>query len=416
MGRNQQGQDDKRLILNRHRLFATGTLVVMVAIYIATRFIEDPGFWELLIRAGAEAGIIGGLADWFAVTALFRHPLGIPIPHTALVSKNKDRIGKSLGEFISNNFLTDAVVVGRMHSTDIAGKAARWLAQTENAHFFTHYFFSAIPYVIGSLRHEQIRDVIRDAASQQLGKMDLAPTLGRIVALIAKSGDHRKLFDKSLSLAKEALEENKKMVLGGVKEKSFWWVPGTVDKGVAKLIITGVVKLLDELTKEGHPAREKFEEAVDDVIEKLQNSESYRNKVNELRDDFLENQEVHAFLGEAWDQIREVLLENADNPSSELQEAVANGLEGFGQKLMEDDNLRAKLNKTIEELVIHVVLPWRHEIGNLIADEVHNWDSETIAKTIELEVGSDLQYIRINGTLVGCLIGGALFLLTESIF
>ncbi len=400
----------QRADLARYKRGATALLVAMLALHLATWFVAAPDFWILLLRTASEAGIVGGLADWFAVTALFRHPLGVPVPHTALIPRNKDRIGANLGQFISGNFLTREVVVARLRDADLARAVGRWLGQQRNAAFFTDYALGALPHVLRSLDDAALQRLLQDAAREQLRRLDVGALLGRILALLLHSGRHRELFDTALEHLRDALETHRDELERAVAEQSRWWVPRKVDREMARMLLDGLRETLAELDAPDHPVRQRFDAATAEFIGRLEHAEATRQRVEELKRWLLDEVASQAFLADAWREVKALLLDEMTRPSSRLREVLVAGLIEFGTRLERDPETRARLNRSIEELTVALVLPWRDHLGRFIADVVHGWDARELADRVELEVGRDLQFIRVNGTLVGSLVGALLFL------
>lgn len=405
----------QRRALRRHRMFATGLLLLAVAVLFATKTVPDPGFWVLLIRAGAEAALVGGLADWFAVTALFRHPLGIPIPHTALVPRNKDRIGRGLGSFVERNFLHPTLVAQKLQSIDIAARLSGWLARPENAQIIADRVVATVPFVLTSVQDRQIRDFLRRALHDQLGSVDLAHVFATVLRVLTESGQHHLVFDQALKTGRRLLAEHEDEIYRMVAERSKWWIPQTIDRAVAKSIISGMLQLLGELEDPNHQGRRRFDRAVAELIDRLEHSPDSKRRVEAIKEQILPSPAVQAYLESVWDRLREVILEDARAPDSRLRQVVAEAVRSLALAMASDRPMQDRLNRRIEDFVTSVVLPWRAEIGGFIAEVVRRWDAGTVSERIELEVGRDLQFIRINGTLVGALVGCLLFLISLAV-
>ena len=410
------GERAQRRALRRHRLLATGMLLVMAAVFLATRLVEEPGYWVLLIRAGAEAALVGGLADWFAVTALFRHPLGLPIPHTAIVPRNKDRIGEGLGRFVERNFLAPNLVAQKVRSLEIATRLSAWLGTRRNADAAAERIVATLPYILESLEDQEIREFVRQALNQQLRAVNLAPILGKALAVLSESGQHQMLFDKALIIVRKLLLEHEQRIYELVSRRSSWWVPRSIDLRVARAIVAGVHELLDELEAPDHEARERVDRAVAEMIDKLQHSPDYAEKVQSLKDQVLANPVIQEYLSAVWDEVRRLVLADLTAPESTTREAIAGGLQSLGRALGEDRRIQNRVNRSVERFVMKAVVPWRVEIGGFIAEVVRGWDARTVSDRMELAVGRDLQYIRMNGTLVGALVGCLLFVLSDWLF
>ncbi|WP_162912970.1 DUF445 domain-containing protein [Rhodospirillaceae bacterium SYSU D60014] len=402
--------------LRRHRLLATGLLFLMGAVFVATKFVAEPGIWVLLVQAGAEAALVGGLADWFAVTALFRHPLGLPIPHTAIVPRNKDRIGEGLGRFVERNFLAPDLVAQKVRSIDIAARLSAWLADPKHADVIADRMVSTLPYMIESIEDQDVREFIRRALDEQLRTVNLAPALGNALEVLAEAGHHQALFDRALVIARKLLFEYEGKIYELVGKRSSWWIPRSIDGKVARSIMAGIHELLDELAEPNHEARGRVDRAVIELVDKLQHSPEYATKVQAIKDQVLANPAIQGYLGVVWDELRRMIVEDAIAPDSTAKQAIAGGLRSLGRALAEDRRIQNRVNRTVERFLMKVVVPWRVEIGRFIAEVVRGWDARTVSDRMELAVGRDLQYIRMNGTLVGALVGCVLFVLSEWVF
>lgn len=391
-------------------MFATGLLLLALLLFLATHAVAEPGFALLLLQAGSEAALVGGLADWFAVTALFRRPLGLPIPHTALIPRNKDRIGEGLGSFVERNFLAPDLVVEKLRSLDIAGIVGRWLARPENARPVAERITLAVPVVISSIDDEEVRQFVRRALKEQLDAVDLAPLLAKVLRMLTESGQHQKLFDEGLKIARRVLLENQDRIYELVEEKSRWWVPKAIDRRIAEALISGAVDLLGDLADPDHDARRRFDRAVEEGIEKLATSPVAAAKVAAVKQQVLSNPAVENYLETIWELLRRRVLADAAAEHSHLRRALCRGIGAIAGSLAEDAHMRERVNRRLEKMVVGLVVPARKEIGTFIADVVKSWDARTVSDRLELEVGRDLQYIRVNGTLVGALVGCVLFL------
>jgi uncharacterized membrane-anchored protein YjiN (DUF445 family) len=406
----------KQASLRRHRTLATLLLVFAAIVAIATELVAEPGFWILLVRAGAEAGVIGGLADWFAVTALFRRPLGLPIPHTGIIPRNKDRIGHGLGSFVERNFLAPELISGKLRESNAALRIGAWLGQPDNSRLIAGQIVALLPEVIASLQDREVRAFFRDAFRDQLRAVDLLPLIARLLRLFQESGQHQRLFERSLELARDMLLRNEATIYHKVEERTSWWIPRTIDRRMARAIIGGAEEMLAELGQPQHPARLDFEQTVDELIDKLEYSETFRVRVDEFKSQLLQSPEMVNLLESLWDELRRMLLARTADSPERLTDSFAASLVALANTLTEDADAQARLNRRLEYLLSGFVVPFRTQIGSFIAEVVQSWDAKTVSDRLELEVGRDLQYIRINGTLVGALAGCGRFLRTRAVF
>jgi uncharacterized membrane-anchored protein YjiN (DUF445 family) len=405
----------QRRALRRNRWLATMLLLAAAAAFFATRLVPNPGFWVLLLRAGAEAAVVGGLADWFAVTALFRHPLGLPIPHTAIIPHSKDRIGAGLGDFVERNFLAPEIIAAKLRDFAPARRFAGWLAQPENARGAADQIAAALPYVIHSLDDRAVQDFVARSFGEQLKELDLAPLVGRVITLFTASAQFDALFGRALDGVQAALAANAERIYAAVEERSSWWIPKAVDRRLAQALIGGIEEVVAELRLPESDGRERFRRAIEDIAASLVASPERRQRFNEGKNRFLEHPEVQAWLAGIWDELRRIFLDDLAAPTSRTREAVRTGVASLAQALAHDTTMQARLDQTIEHAAL-AVAPWRGQIGALITEVVRGWDARTLTRRLELAVGSDLQYIRMNGTLVGAGVGCLLFLIADYLF
>ncbi|MCK8516319.1 DUF445 domain-containing protein [Methylonatrum kenyense] len=406
----------QRAVVDRHRRFATACLVGAGLIYFATQFVEQPGFWVLLLRSGAEAGLIGGIADWFAVTALFRRPMGLPIPHTAILPRNKARLGEGLGRFVARNFLAPEVVESRMRESEPALRLAVWLQDEVNARLVADRCLALAPDVLKAFDDAEVRGFYAETFQGQVQRLDLLPLVERVLRIVVDGGHHQKLFDRSVRIAQQMLLQNRETVYRRVEERSSWWIPRRFDRRLAEAIIQGVEEWLGEIAADDHPARWELDRAAVELIDRLPASQRLRGRLDALRDEMLASAELRQVLESAWQDLRGGLLQEVESEDGTLRQALAASMQQFGATLEADPAARQRLDERLIRLLREIVLPFRDRIGHFIAAVVSDWDGETLADRLEIAVGRDLQFIRINGTLVGALVGIALFLLTQALF
>ena len=402
--------------LRHHRRIATASLVGAVGVYVATQLVDDPGYGILLVRAGAEAGLIGGIADWFAVVALFRRPLGLPIPHTAILPRNKDRLGTGLGRFVSRHFLDPDVVQARLRESEPARRLGHWLSERGNSALVAERALVLAPDVINAFEDREVRGFYSDTFRQQLRNLDLLPVVERLVWLFMESRQHQRLFDRSLRLARELLMANRDLIYRRVEQKSSWWIPRRFDRKLAGAIVDGVEEWLQDLADPGHGARREFDQAVWGMARGLRSSDALRQRLDGIRDQLLESPELQAILERIWTDLRGAALAGVDDPDSLFRQSLINSIQRFGQTLVEDPEARQRLDERFALLLRELILPFRDSIGDFIADVVRDWDSDGLARRLELTVGRDLQFIRINGTLVGALVGMVIFVVSGLVF
>lgn len=394
--------------LRRMRIIATGLLVLMFVVFVAARWAE-PGLPAVsFIRAFAEAAMVGAFADWFAVVALFRRPFGLPIPHTAIIPRNKDRIGESLGRFIAGNFLDPAEVEHKLASVDVAGKVSHWLAERDNCAFLAGRIAAAVPAVADAVGDEHVKGFLREAALRSLRSIEVAPLLARVLSALVAHRHHQALFDHAIDSAGRFLIANDDLIRRKVADKSAKWVPRWVDDKMAAKILAGIEETLIEMRDPDHPWRDEFNASVERFIGEVAGSPEWREKGRAIRDEILANGVLLGYLDSLWSETRGRLMADVGREDGMLRQGLEQALVSLGTRLAEDADMRAVLNHWVLRAAMRTVVPNRGQIGGFIAGVVARWDAKTVAEKLELQVGKDLQYIRINGTLVGGLAGVAI--------
>jgi uncharacterized membrane-anchored protein YjiN (DUF445 family) len=393
--------------LQRMRFFATALLVLMFLIFVATSFAEAQWPWLAYPRAFAEAGMIGACADWFAVVALFRHPFGIPIPHTAIVPRSKERIGIAIGRFTANNFLSPRVLAERIREVDIAGWISRWLAKPGNAHSIAQRAASVLQQLLRSLPREDVNAFLTSAARYGIEAMPAAPLASRLLALVWAHGEMQTLIEHGISYASAALVRNRETIKQKVSERSSRLIPKWVDGIMADRIVAGLTRALEEMREPNHPWRVELSTAVEKLIADLATNPDMLARGEELKARILENPVVVRQIDTMWGEIEDKL--DAITSSNRLFEMLEQSLLTASERLATDERIGEGINRWLRVAILRTVAPRRAEIAAFIRKVVENWDAETLVKRIELQVGRDLQYIRINGTLVGGLVGLVIF-------
>jgi uncharacterized membrane-anchored protein YjiN (DUF445 family) len=405
------GSDEAaRKRLARNRIVATSMLVGMGVIFVATRMVHNPGFGTLLIQSGAEAGMVGGLADWFAVTALFRHPLGLPIPHTAIIPNNKDRIGRTIGRFLERNFLTPHVLLPKLQHMQVGQRIAAWLSAPTTAPLIAQSITAMLPYLIHSLRNPDFSEFLQRTLGEQLRQADVAPLVGHGIRILAASGEADVLFERVVEITTRWLDKNRGRIDALVSERSRWWIPKAVDRRIAAALVSGTFELLSALREPTSEARKKFREGLGEIVDELLNSPQQRERINAGMRRLLAHPETQAWLRSVWNELCRMALEDLAQPSSRMRIALEKPITMVAQALATDEVMQHHIDEIVQQLAT-TLIAWRGEIGSFIAEVVRNWDTRTISDRLELVVGSDLQYIRMNGTIVGACAGCLIFTL-----
>ena len=395
------------------RATATALLVLMAALFLVARSYADVHPAVGFVRAFAEAAMVGGLADWFAVTALFRHPLGIPIPHTAIIPRNKDRIGDTLANFLRHNFLTPAVVARRMKHVDVAAAAGRFLTiAPDGVGRFKAGAARLVGDMIESLDPDRVGQLVKTALSNRVRKLDLAPMLGQALAAAIRDGRHLPLLDGIIRWAGKTLEANDAILREMVQKRAGAILRWTgLDEKLATAVIDGLNKMLDEMAADpDHPLRAKAEQGLAQLAIDLQESPAMQARVAALRDELLANPAMLRWLDGLWESGRAALLRSVRDPDAALAGKFGGALRQLGETIRGDDALRRTINRFIRRTVVGITASYGDAIVRLVSDTVRGWDADTITSRIENAVGRDLQFIRVNGTIVGGLVGVVLHL------
>ena len=396
---------------------ATALLCAFALLFVITAVVRhlQPAvapFWLSLVRATAEAAMVGGVADWFAVTALFRHPMGIPIPHTAIVAQRKDRIGRSLGNFVGNNFLAREVIARQLAGMRLGERAAHWLADPSHQERLARAIASGVGRALESIPDAELKDSVHDALVVQLRKARVAPLLGDLLRLATTDDRHQEMLDRLVTLVSRIVHDNKELIRARVAEESPWWVPGAIDDKLYQKIVAGIERTLaDVAANPAHPLRAQFDHALLDFVDKLHNSPETIDRAEAIKQRLL----AHPAVGELSDALlgaARTALGRYAGPDAPSPEPLQRTLGAVAERALASESLLLEIDDAIERLVLGVVDQYRPEVAALIARTVEGWDATEASRKIEVQIGRDLQFIRINGTLVGALVGLLLFLVT----
>lgn len=401
----------KQVELRRMKRRATG-LLGLVALVFASTFLMPSSYWIGLVRATAEAAMVGAVADWFAVTALFRHPLGLKIPHTAIIPRKKDLFGERLGQFVQQNFLSDEIVTRRLGTMHIAETAAQWLSRPENSRVVADLAVAGITGVIRIVKDEEVQALIEHGIVKRIEAVRIAPVAGRLLALFATGPKQQDMLAAVLRLAGHIVEENEETIRRKIVEETPWWLPVSIDGRVYQRLIASIERLQQEVRDDpDHPVSDRFRGMIAQFIEDLQRSPEMIERGEALKTEVLNHPAIQAFSSELWTNLKTVIVDHAAAPDSTMHDALQRSIGRFGEALMQDGAMQEKINRWLEDGVGYLIRAYGHEIGKLIAHTVQHWDAEATSRKIELQVGRDLQFIRINGTIVGGMVGLGLYIL-----
>jgi len=392
--------------LRRMKANATGLLLVAAAVFVVCVTVGDGhGLWGY-VQAAAEASMVGGLADWFAVTALFRHPMGIPIPHTAIIPRKKDQLGAALGGFVQQHFLTASVVGEHVAQAGVPRRSGEWLAVPDNAARVADEFAAALGGIGSFVRDDEIRAAVAAYAEKRLRSADVAPLLSRILIAVCESGQHQVALTAGLRGLMRFLDDNRPIFRQRLAEESPEWVPEWVDDRVFAKLFSGLQSFLaDVMANDSHELRQQFDRRLRDYATALRVDPAKAASIDAAKLQLLDHPEVREWLSTLWTHLKGAVLAGAADPGSELRRTVQSLTVQVGTALRDDPSLQAKFESVLQRMVSHVAARYGSDIAALISTTVARWDAEETGRRLELQVGRDLQFIRINGTVVGALVG-----------
>ncbi len=401
----------------RMKWFATGLLLAAAALYVVAE-----NFHLYYLSAFSEAAMVGALADWFAVVALFRRPMNLPIPHTAIIPRNKERIARGLSEFIQHNFLTSAALMQRIAEFRPAHTLCRWLLQPENADTVASYAARFLGYALGAIDDERVQRFLQRSFSAGIGKVDLSAAAAQLLDILTENKRHHALLDAALNSLDDLLakEETKAFIAGEVaksapllKKISDWLQLNLDERAALKIVELSISKISEVRRDRDHELRKKFDEAVARFIERLRNDPELRFRVQAIRDELLQSPALASYIAGLWTEFRIWLGEDLQKDTSQTKQRLALMVRAFGEQLDADREIR----QWIDEQILHALPPLveehRAKIGRFVEDQINGWQEKKLVAELERHIGPDLQYIRVNGTLVGGLAGLVIAALTQ---
>ena len=411
------GDAEKAAALRKMKLVALGLLIAMAIIFVFAFAYQKEYPWLQYVRAAAEGGMVGALADWFAVTALFKYPMGIKIPHTAIIPRRKDQIGASLGEFVETNFLSEQVVQDKLASANIARKAGEWLSGPGGAERVAKEGAAVIRGAFKVLNDDDVQAVIEGMVRRHLLAPPWGPPVGRMAERIFADGHHHKLVDLLVDRAADWVDDNHETVTRLVSDRSPTWVPQFVDGLVGDKVYVEILKFVRAVQSDpNHQVRQQIDKYLNDLAQDLQHDPAMIARAEDIKAQVLGDPEVRELASRTWGTVKNALLTAVDDPESELTVKFKAAVRDFGSRLVNDAELAGKVNAWIGDAAGYLVRTYRSDIAGVITDTVARWDAEETSRKIELQVGKDLQFIRINGTVVGSLAGLAIFTAAHLVF
>jgi uncharacterized membrane-anchored protein YjiN (DUF445 family) len=403
-----------RLALMRRR--ATYLLVAVTVGFLAVVLWAPEATWVGYVRAMLEASMVGALADWFAVTALFRHPLGIPVPHTAIIPERKDQFGETLGDFVQSSFLTPEIITERVRTARVADRLAAWTSVRANAERVAGHLADAIVQAADVVEDEDVQRAIEQAVRTRVEAMPLAPLAGRALGVMVEGDRHQQLLDSMLRALDRYLTENHNRLRVRFAEQTPWWMPEAVEERLFERLLEGGRRLVHEVaTDPDHELRKEADTRVRSLVVELQESPIMRARGEELKAELLDHPELREWVASVWLDIKASLRAQAADPESELRRRLADTVVSLGVRLRDDPALAHRVDETVETGVRYVADHFHDEIAGMVSNTISRWDGRETSDRLELLLGPDLQFIRINGTVVGGLAGLVIYTVAQVI-
>ncbi|MFT4052462.1 MAG: DUF445 domain-containing protein [Microbacterium sp.] len=407
---------ERRRALRVMKGVALGALIAMAIVFVVAFLLQKQHPPLAYVRAAAEGGMVGALADWFAVTALFRHPLGIPIPHTAIIPRRKDEIGRSLGEFVETNFLESQVVRAKLESAAVAATAGRWLQSPEHAETIASEAATMAAGILRALSDDEVQDLISDLAREHLLDPEWGPALGAWLSRVVDADAHRGAVDLGIDSIALWLNANREAFSGLVSRRLPSWVPSIASRLVDDTVYHEAVKFAAAVQADPrHPARRAVDAYLTRLADNLQHDPATIERLEDAKSTVFDSPRVRELAAEAWDAAKNGLLRALADPESGLRQRMRSALVEIGERLATDPALQRRVDDRVADAVGFLVDRYRHDIASIITDTVERWDPAETTEKIELMVGRDLQYIRLNGTVVGALAGLAIFTIAQAL-
>jgi len=402
--------EERQRQLIRMKRRATGLLVLMACVFVVAYHFEPAHPWLGYVRATAEAAMVGGIADWFAITALFRHPLNIPIPHTAIIPTRKDRIGRTLGNFVQHNFLSSEILGPKVRSIGPSRRAAEWLRRPENARAVARHAAALLRNATEVVKDEDVHALLERSVIEPLRQRSIAPVLAKGLVMLTANDRHQQLLDRVIQGLGKLIVDNEELIRIKIHDESPWWVPGFVDDKVHAKVVAGIEHTLTEVAADpSHPLRRQFDDLLTEWIVQLKESPAAIARADAVKQQIFDHPTSRQLSASLWGEVKRMLDQRADPGPAAPPGALERGLIALAEGALEDEALLDKLDTWVVAAVLSVVQQHRNEVGQLIEHTVKSWNPEETSKRLELVVGRDLQFVRINGTLVGGLVGLLLY-------
>ena len=406
----------KRKQLRKYKAFATGLFVLMTVIFIITTILQknDDSHWIGYIRAFSEAAMVGALADWFAVTALFNYPLGLKIPHTNLIENSKERIGDNLGNFVVSNFLSPQNIRPYIQKLKVSHFVGDWLSKERNQDKLVNEVSNIVLDILNKLDDSAVVNFIGKKAKEMSDDLKINQIVGNGIEYVLNKNDHQRLITNLSKQIKDYVVNNQEMVKERVKKESYFLVPKFVDDAIAEKITSGLSKYFDELENdENHSLRREITKKLYSFSKEVQTEQKWEDEFRGIKNDFLKEEKLHQYSKDIWKSIKKSLSKELEEEQSALKNYLKRNLSELSQNLQTDEKFQHKIDHWVRVTAYKYILKNTHQFGDLISSTVGNWQGKELSEKLELEVGKDLQFIRVNGTLVGGLVGLIIYTVAE---
>lgn len=398
----------KRKQLRKYKMFATGLFVLMAVVFVITTVLEkqNPAHWIGYIRAFSEAAMVGALADWFAVTALFHHPLGLKIPHTNLIQNSKERIGDNLGTFVVSNFLSPQNIRPYIQKIRISNIAGDWLSKEKNQRNLVGELSKMVLNILHKLDDDAAAELIAKKAREMTNDLKINRIVGNGIEYLVEKEDHQKMITGLAKQIKEYVLTNQQIVKERVQKESYFLIPKFVDDTIADKITNGLSKFFEEVENNpGHSLRAEITAKLFAFSEEVQSEKKWEDEFRNIKNDFLTDVKLKEYSADIWRSIKQSLTQELEEEDSALKRYLTKNLSELSQNLQTDEKLQYKIDHWVRVTAYKYILKNTHQASHLISSTVGNWEGRELSEKLELEVGKDLQFIRVNGTLVGGLVG-----------
>ena len=408
--------EEKKIQLRNYKMFATGLFALMAVIFVVMTILEkkNPAHWIGYIRAFSEAAMVGALADWFAVTALFHYPLGIRIPHTNLIENSKERIGDNLGNFVVENFLSPQNIRPYIQKLKISNFVGDWLSKERNQENLMKELSNIVLDILNKLDDTEVVNFIGKKAKEMTDDVKINEIIGNGLDYVLDKNDHQRFITNLSKQIKEYVLNNQKMVKERVKSESFFLIPKFVDDGIAEKITKGLSNYFEEVElDENHSLRAEITQKLYEFSKEIQTEEKWVEEFRTIKNDFLKEEKIQQYSTDIWNSIKKSLSKELEEEQSALKNYLRKNLAELSENLKTDEVFQNKIDNWVRVTAYKYILKNTHQFGALISSTVGNWEGKELSEKLELEVGKDLQFIRVNGTIVGGFVGLIIYTVTE---